>query len=148
MANARQSLFLFLVTFVVCANGMKKLWVDIVREVDDCTVKSKPGDVLHMEYIGKLENGTVFDSSFDNKQYYVFELGIGKVIKGWEEGLLDMCEGEQRYLIIPPDYGYGDEGAGGVIPANATLYMKVMLMKLESNKEGEDRGPEVSKGEL
>ena len=75
--------------------------------------------------------GTKFDSSVDRKQPFDFPLGGGRVIRGWDEGVVGMKVGGQRTLIIPPDMGYGARGAGGVIPPNATLIFDVELMDVK-----------------
>ena len=72
--------------------------------------------VSKRHYTGKLEDGTEFDSSVGRGEPFTFTLGVGQVIKGWDQGLLDMCEGEKRKLIIPSHLGYGDKGAGAKIP--------------------------------
>ncbi|CAF0989066.1 unnamed protein product [Adineta steineri] len=109
-----------------------KLQIDVTKKVDNCERKSKNGDRLHMHYTGTLKsNGKKFDSSRDRGDPFVFTIGTGQVIKGWEQGLLDMCEGEQRVLTIPASLGYGDRGAGNVIPAGATLVFDVELIKIE-----------------
>ncbi|CAF0819139.1 unnamed protein product [Adineta steineri] len=109
-----------------------KLQIDVKKKVDDCERKSKNGDRLHMHYTGTLKSdGKKFDSSRDRGDPFVFTIGSGQVIKGWEQGLLDMCEGEQRVLTIPASLGYGDRGAGNVIPAGATLVFDVELIKIE-----------------
>ncbi|OPL20627.1 peptidyl-prolyl x1 cis-trans isomerase fkbp2 isoform, partial [Mytilus galloprovincialis] len=96
----------------------KKLQIGVKKRVDNCTVKSRKGDTLHMHYTGKLEDGTEFDSSIPRKEPFVFTLGAGQVIKGWDQGLLGMCVGEKRKLVIPSDMGYGDRGAPPKIPGN------------------------------
>lgn len=87
---------------------------------------------MSMHYTGKIDEssatgvkGKVFDSSVPRKKAFEFTLGVGQVIKGWDEGLLNMCPGEKRVLTIPPSMGYGAGGAGGAIPGGATLHFEV-----------------------
>ena len=89
---------------------------------------TKVGNTISVHYSGFLANGTKFDSSHDRGQPFSFTLGEYRVIKGWEEGLLNMKKGAKRTLIIPPALGYGEKGAGGVIPPNATLMFEVELV--------------------
>lgn len=109
----------------------KKLQIGIKKRVDNCTTKSRKGDVLNMHYTGKLEDGTEFDSSISRDKPFTFTLGKGQVIKGWDQGLLGMCEGEKRKLVIPADLGYGDRGAPPKIPGGATLIFEVELLSIE-----------------
>ena len=91
----------------------------------------KTGDQIAVNYEGKLIDGTKFDSSYDRGQPIVFVLGVGQVIKGWDEGLSTMKVGGKRKLIIPSQLGYGMQGQGDVIPANATLIFKVELVAIK-----------------
>lgn len=87
-----------------------------------CTRKSQDGDTIHVHYNGTLEDGTMFDASYKRGQPFTFQLGMHRVIQGWDEGLLDMCIGEERRLTIPPALAYGDRPIG-IIPASSTLSM-------------------------
>ena len=90
--------------------------------------EAKAGQRVSVHYTGWLTNGTKFDSSKDRGQPFMFALGGGQVIKGWDEGVQGMKVGGVRRLTIPADLGYGARGAGGVIPPNATLVFEVELL--------------------
>jgi FKBP-type peptidyl-prolyl cis-trans isomerase len=89
---------------------------------------AKSGKTVTVNYTGWLTDGTKFDSSLDSGTPFAFALGQGQVIKGWDQGVAGMKVGGKRRLTIPPALGYGAEGAGGVIPPNATLVFEVDLL--------------------
>ncbi len=92
-------------------------------------------DILTVNYTGKLEDGTIFDSSKNpGRDPFRFTVGMGQVIRGWDEGFVGMKIGGTRTLTIPPEMGYGARGAGDVIPPNAVLIFEVELLEVEKNE--------------
>lgn len=89
------------------------------------------GKKVTVNYKGTLTNGTQFDSSYDRGTPFTFNLGAGEVIQGWDNGVKGMKVGGKRKLTIPPQLGYGERGAGNLIPPNATLIFEVELLKVE-----------------
>ncbi len=93
--------------------------------------KAEKGNNISVHYKGQLVDGTVFDSSYQRKEPIDFQVGIGQVIKGWDEGLQLLKVGDKARLVIPSDLAYGSQGAGGVSPPNATLIFDVELMDVK-----------------
>ena len=102
-------------------------YVDLVEGTGP---QPKPGESVRVHYTGWLEDGKKFDSSHDRREPLVFPIGKGHVIKGWDEGVGSMKVGGKRKLVIPAHLGYGDSGAGGVIPPGATLIFEVELLAI------------------
>ena len=112
------------------ASGLK---IEDTQEGTGASPKS--GQTCVMHYTGWLyengQKGKKFDSSHDRKEPFAFKIGVGQVIKGWDEGVASMKVGGKRTLIIPAQLGYGARGAGGVIPPNATLIFDVELLAIQ-----------------
>lgn len=108
---------------VTTASGLK--YIDVVVGKG---ASPTAGKQVTVHYTGRLENGKKFDSSVDRKEPFLFTIGVGQVIPGWDEGVMTMKVGGKRKLIIPSRLGYGSRGAGGVIPPNATLLFDVELL--------------------
>ncbi|WP_332019671.1 FKBP-type peptidyl-prolyl cis-trans isomerase, partial [Kaistella sp.] len=107
------------------------LYYKITKTTDG--IAPQRGDEVAVHYAGKLVDGTEFDSSFKRNQPIDIPIGVGQVIKGWDEGIMLLKEGETATLLIPSDLGYGSAGAGGVIPPNAWLIFDVELVSVKSN---------------
>jgi len=111
----------------ITASGLQ-----IIDTQEGTGASPKTGQTCLMHYTGWLHKdgakGAKFDSSVDRGQPFAFTIGVGQVIKGWDEGVAGMKVGGKRTLIIPPQLGYGARGAGGVIPPNATLIFDVELL--------------------
>ena len=107
----------------------------IVDNVVGSGLEAEKFDILTVNYTGKLEDGTVFDSSKNpGRDPFRFTVGTGQVIRGWDEGFVGMKIGGNRTLTIPSEMGYGVRGAGDVIPPNATLIFEVELLEVDKAK--------------
>ncbi|KAL4910603.1 FK506-binding protein 1A [Aspergillus multicolor] len=105
--------------------------VEVVRiSAGDGVNFPKKGDTVSMHYVGTLADGSKFDSSRDRNDAFVTKIGVGRVIKGWDEGVPQLSLGEKAKLICTPDYAYGPRGFPPVIPPNATLTFEVELLKI------------------
>lgn len=134
-ANMAAKIVGFLLLILLCTcTAKKKPSVKIITESkpSDCTDEAEKGDTLVVHYTGALEDGQVFDTSKqEGREPFEVTLGKNQVIPGWEEGLLGMCPGEERKLIIPSKLAYGDRGVPNVIPPGATLIFHVELLQLK-----------------
>jgi FKBP-type peptidyl-prolyl cis-trans isomerase len=109
--------------------------LQIVDQKVGTGAEAKAGDSVTVEYVGSLQDGTVFDSTQAHGQPFTFTLGVGQVIAGWDQGVAGMKVGGQRTLVIPPSLGYGAAGAGnGLIPPNAVLIFQVQLDSVQAAK--------------
>ncbi|GIL67771.1 hypothetical protein Vafri_21293 [Volvox africanus] len=141
---AQPSLLLFLcltiLTRIVFATT-DSVVIDVTHLPEHCETKAADGKFVAVHYVGKLTDGTEFDNSFARGEPIEFQLGSGRVIPGWEEGIQGMCVGEKRRLEIPPHLGYGNEGIGP-IPGGATLVFDVELVRItdEPQDSAQDDG--------
>jgi rhodanese-related sulfurtransferase len=120
-------LFLF-----VCAFSYKSFSneVQILNEIIGNGLEVKNHSKVSVHYIGKLEDNTVFDSSYDRGQLFDFQIGVRQVILGWETGLLGMKEGGKRTIFIPYELAYGESGAGSLIPPKSNLIFEIEVIKV------------------
>merc|ERR1719367_1103544 len=116
------------------------LQVEVTKEVK-CkeTHKAVNGDKVTVHYGGFLQDGKKFDSSFDRQQPFTFTIGVGQVIPGWDQGLLGVCAGEERHLVVPSPLAYGDSGAGDVIPPGAILLFDVVVVDVIKEDQEDDK---------
>lgn len=118
----------------ITINNKNEIMEEKISNVEERV--SKTGDLVSMNYTGRLTDGTVFDSNVDPKfghlEPFIFTLGAGQVIPGWDKGIVGMKIGEKKLLTIPPEDAYGAAGAGGLIPPNATLIFEVELVDIEN----------------
>ena len=127
---------ILLISFSCSNNGsVKKMENGLL--IEDLVIgdgsEAKDYNKVVVNYTGKLEDGSVFDSSLNpGRSPFTFTLGAGSVIKGWDQGLKDMKVGGKRKLTIPPELAYGSNGAGSAVPPNATLIFEVELLEVEA----------------
>ncbi|KAG6817508.1 hypothetical protein H0H87_008135 [Tephrocybe sp. NHM501043] len=120
------------------AEAPKELVVETTFKPDSCEISAQKGDEIQVHYTGTLfDTGDKFDSSYDRSAPLGITLGVGQVIKGWDQGLIGMCVGEKRKLTIPPNLAYGSRGAGGVIPGDATLVFETEMVNINRKDRDE-----------
>lgn len=137
MNSIYKIVIIFVIFIISCGSNegnMQKLENGLL--IEDIVVgvgnEAKDHNKVVVNYTGTLENGSIFDSSLKpGRDPFTFTLGVGSVIKGWDQGVKGMKVGGKRKLVIPPELGYGDKGAGNVIPPNTTLYFEVELIEVE-----------------
>tara|TARA_B100000686_G_C16139828_1_gene641570 strand:- start:60 stop:479 length:420 start_codon:yes stop_codon:yes gene_type:complete len=130
------SLTLLIIHLMGCENNRSILTMDNGLVIEELVIgegtEAQDYNKVVVNYTGTLEDGSVFDSSLKaGRGPFTFTLGVGSVIKGWDFGVKGMKVGGKRKLTIPSDLGYGDKGAGGVIPPGATLIFEVELLEVE-----------------
>ena len=127
--------FILLITILSSSCGRKNFMtksgvnVEVITEGKGATPKQ--GQVVTVHYTGWLTDSTKFDSSVDRGQPFKYQFGVGQVIQGWDDGVETMKVGGKSRFTIPPELGYGRQGAGGVIPPNATLIFEVELLGIQ-----------------
>jgi len=119
--------------------GESGLQVEVTRSAScQDSQKAQNGDKVTVHYGGFLQDGKKFDSSFDRREPFTFSIGVGQVIPGWDQGLLGVCAGEERHLVVPSSLAYGDRGAGDVIPPGAILLFDVVIVDVEKEGQAEE----------
>eukprot|EP00040_Diaphanoeca_grandis_P015741 m.80671 g.80671 ORF g.80671 m.80671 type:complete len:155 (+) comp25335_c0_seq3:246-710(+) len=115
---------------------LKKVKIGVLQRPEYCSVKSKHGDILSVHSTGKLLNThEVFDTQMEGEEPFQFVLGRGQVIEGWDLGLIGMCAGERRRLVIPHRLAYGERGAPPFIGAKQDLQFEIELIKIDQRTE-------------
>ena len=117
---------IFFIPQIINANEL-----EIINDIKGDGEKIVNHSKIKVHYIGKLQDGTKFDSSYDRDQPFSFQIGLRQVIDGWEQGLIGMQVGGKRTLIVPPQLAYGERGAGELIPPNATLIYEIELVHVK-----------------
>ena len=133
-------IFVVMVALAMVAEGarLEKLRIGVTKRAETCEQKARKGDMLSVHYTGKLrETGKVFDSSVERGRPFDFKLGVGQVIRGWDEGVVGMCVGEKRRLGIPAAMAYGERGAGADIPPDSDLVFDVELVAIKNRPRDE-----------
>lgn len=134
----------------VITHAATELKVDVYEGPTECDAASRieKGNYLAMHYTGKIDEssetgtkGKVFDSSRNRGQTFDFQIGQGRVIRGWDKGLIGLCVGAKATLVIPPEMGYGARGAGGDIPGGATLNFDVEVVSVSDTAPNGSGGP-------
>lgn len=140
----QKQLSVIFLTIIVIVHGKSvqdksELQVDVTRAIH-CheSRQARDGDKVTVHYGGFLKDGKKFDSSFDRSQPFTFTLGVGQVIPGWDKGLMNVCKGEERHLVVPSHMAYGDKGAGNVIPPGATLLFDIVVVDVERVENEDD----------
>ncbi|HZX49845.1 MAG TPA: FKBP-type peptidyl-prolyl cis-trans isomerase [Candidatus Paceibacterota bacterium] len=124
--------FIIALAAVVLAGAV--IWYGSFLKPQESMEQAEPGDTVAVHYEGRLEDGTVFDSSRAKGAPIQFTLGAGDVIAGWDQGIQGMKVGEKKQLVIPPELAYGERGFMDVIPPNATLLFDVELVDIQKGK--------------
>ncbi|QLL31184.1 hypothetical protein HG536_0B00450 [Torulaspora globosa] len=125
--------FIAFLAGLTAAGSLKELQIGVTKRIpqDQCHIKAKAGHTVEVHYTGYLRDSLEkFDSSYGRGVPISFKLGSGQVIKGWDQGLLGMCIGEERKIQIPSDLAYGERGIPGVIPKNADMIFDVKLVSI------------------
>uniref|UniRef100_A0A7R9W2S5 peptidylprolyl isomerase n=1 Tax=Pseudictyota dubia TaxID=2749911 RepID=A0A7R9W2S5_9STRA len=150
----RRHAALLLALAASAADAATELKVDVYEGPKECDESEKVSDgrFLKMHYTGTIDESSEtgekkkqFDSSRTRGQTFDFQIGQGRVIKGWDQGLLGLCKGAKANLVIPPDMGYGASGAGGDIPGGATLHFDVEVVDITDDAPPEPPMPNVFK---
>lgn len=126
-------LFVIVVSIIGCERNsfVTKSGVKVEVLQEGTGASPKQGQIVTVHYTGWLTDSTKFDSSRDRGQAFSYQFGVGQVIQGWDDGVATLKVGGKSRFTIPPELGYGQQGAGGIIPPNATLIFEVELLGIQ-----------------